>query len=102
MLPARKSGLALLGAETDLFGFCDSDDALMSGAVDTLVRAFEETGDQYSQVIGWCCDPATGKPSGTMARQSGPGNLRRCTVRPFCWGVLASGPKRPTREFPIR
>lgn len=60
---AKNAGLDRLPADCRYFGILDSDDVLVGGALSRLVAVFE-TGADYSQVFGWCEDPATGERTG--------------------------------------
>jgi glycosyltransferase involved in cell wall biosynthesis len=62
---AKNVGLDHLPPDCWYFGILDSDDALVPGAITKLVRAHEERG-RFSQVFGWCEDPATGEHTGTF------------------------------------
>jgi glycosyltransferase involved in cell wall biosynthesis len=63
---AGNTGIAHLTASTAYFGLLDSDDTLEPDAVETMVRAFEVSGDRYSLVLGWCRDMETGAPTGQL------------------------------------
>jgi glycosyltransferase involved in cell wall biosynthesis len=65
---AKNVGLDHLPEDCELFGILDSDDLLFSGAIDRLARVFDDGGD-YSQVLGWCEDPATGARTGAVPSQ---------------------------------
>lgn len=69
---AKNAGLAAVSGRTAYVGIVDSDDALRPNAIETLVRVFEESGDRYSQVLGWCVDQVTGERTGEFGRRQGP------------------------------
>jgi hypothetical protein len=58
-------------AESKYVGILDSDDVLLPDAVSSLVRVFEDTGDSYSQVIGWYRDRDGDELSGQMTSREG-------------------------------
>jgi len=68
---AGNTGIRHLGADTRYFGLADSDDTLEPDAVETMVRAFEASGDRYSLVLGWCRDVETGASTGQMTHLQG-------------------------------
>lgn len=64
VLAARNTGLDSLREEDVLFGYLDSDDTLVPGAVETMVKALTESGQYYSMVWAASRDSATGRPDG--------------------------------------
>lgn len=68
---ARNTGIENVPDGTRIFGILDSDDTLLSDAIETLVSVFELSGDAYSQVFGWCQDMHTGEPTGRMTHREG-------------------------------
>lgn len=68
---ARNTGLAQLTDETTYFAFVDSDDTLLPGAVEALMRVLEPSAGQYSMAMGWGRNVASGTPTGRMTHLPG-------------------------------
>ena len=68
---AKNAGLAAVPSDSAYVGILDSDDELVPDAIEVLVRVFEESGDQYSQVFGWCVDATTQRLMGEMRYREG-------------------------------
>ena len=68
---AKNTGLAALEAQTAGFCFLDSDDTLLPGAIEALVKGFDAPGGPWSQVFGWCRDARTGDTTGSAERHEG-------------------------------
>lgn len=68
---AKNAGLEAVSQRTSYVGIVDSDDALRPDAIGTLVRVYEDTGERFSQVLGWCVDRVTGERTGEFARREG-------------------------------
>ena len=68
---ARNTGIENVPAGTSYLGILDSDDTLLTDAIEVLVGVFESSGDDYSQIFGWCQDMHTGEPTGTMIHREG-------------------------------
>jgi glycosyltransferase involved in cell wall biosynthesis len=64
---AKNTGLDHLPGDCEYFGILDSDDALVPGALATLLAGFD-SGGEYSQVFGWCEDPDTRERTGTTTQ----------------------------------
>lgn len=69
---AKNAGLANVSSRAFYVGILDSDDTLVPSAIDTLVRVFEADEGRFSQVFGWCVDPATDGFTGRMPYREGP------------------------------
>jgi glycosyltransferase involved in cell wall biosynthesis len=68
---AKNTGLASIEPGTAFVGILDSDDVLTPTAVENLLRVFDSTGHEFSQVFGWCEDMHSQSPTGQMDRQTG-------------------------------
>jgi glycosyltransferase involved in cell wall biosynthesis len=64
VIAARNTGLACLTEEDVYFCYLDSDDTLLPGAIQTMVKAFDEHGDRYSMIWAASQDAATGRSDG--------------------------------------
>ena len=64
VLAARNTALSCLTSEVTYYGYVDSDDTLLPGAVTTMVTAIERQSDRYSMVCAWSRDAATGQADG--------------------------------------
>jgi glycosyltransferase involved in cell wall biosynthesis len=71
VLAARNTALSRLTPETRYFGYLDSDDILLPGAVSSMVMAIEPDQARYSMVCAWCRDATTGVSQGRFVRSSG-------------------------------
>ena len=71
VMAARNTALSLLSDDVTFFGYVDSDDMLLPGAVRAMVEAIEKRGDRYSMVCAWSQDAATGLPDGRFPLASG-------------------------------
>ncbi len=61
---ARNTALDRLGDDVKYFGYNDSDDMLVPGAITTAVGAIEAHGSTYSMVYAGAIDAATREPQG--------------------------------------
>ena len=87
---ARNSALDHLGDDVEYFGYNDSDDMLVPGAISTAVGAIEARGSSYTMVYAGAMDAATREPQGFT--RTADGELRRSgeiTVDDYLAGRLA-------------
>jgi glycosyltransferase involved in cell wall biosynthesis len=71
VLAARNTGLSALDTDARYFGYVDSDDLLLPGAIRTMVEAIERHGDRYSMACAWSRDGATGRSDGQFPDRAG-------------------------------
>ena len=68
---ARNTALDHLGNDVTYFGYNDSDDTLLPGAISTAVGAIEAYGPEYSMVYAAAIDEAAREPQGSARGPNG-------------------------------